>query len=150
MVNGANLEHNDPVYFERVTTALGRNASRVHFAGPYEPADLGRLMAAIDWVVVPSTWWENSPLVVQEAFAHRRPVICGNIGGMAEKVKNGLDGFHFQVGNPFELAGLMLHLAADPSIWDRLQSTISQPLTIAASVNRLLALYRDRSFAVVA
>ena len=43
-------------------------------------------MSEIDWVVVPSRWWENSPLVIQEAFMHGRPVICSGIGGMAEKV----------------------------------------------------------------
>ena len=37
-------------------------------------------------------------VVIQEAFAHRRPVICADIGGMAEKVRPGLDGFHFPAG----------------------------------------------------
>ena len=56
-------------------------------------------MAEIDWVVVPSIWWENSPLVIQEAFLHGRPVICSDIGGMAEKVRHGVDGLHFRVGD---------------------------------------------------
>ena len=46
-------------------------------------------MASVDWVVVPSIWWENSPLVIQEAFGYGRPVICSDIGGMAEKVTDG-------------------------------------------------------------
>jgi len=53
-------------------------------------------MAAVDWVVVPSIWWENSPLVIQEAFAHGRPVICSDIGGMAEKVAHEKNGLHFR------------------------------------------------------
>ena len=44
------------------------------------------LMADLHWVLVPSIWWENSPLVIQEAFFHGRPVICSDVGGMAEKV----------------------------------------------------------------
>ncbi len=148
MLHGANLEHNDPAFVETVTKALVRNAGRVHFAGPYQHQDIGRLMAAVDWVIVPSTWWENSPLVIQEAFAHRRPVICSNIGGMAEKVRNGQDGFHFQAGNPFELAGLMLHLASNPAIWDSLQPRISRPLTVEEAVGLLLERYRDQSFTV--
>jgi glycosyltransferase involved in cell wall biosynthesis len=106
-------------------------------------------MAAVDWIIVPSTWWENSPLIIQEAFAHRRPVLCGNIGGMAEKVRNGVDGFQFQIGNPFELAGLMLHLASNPAIWDNLQGKIRHPPTVEGTVDRLLELYRDRSFQVL-
>jgi glycosyltransferase involved in cell wall biosynthesis len=149
MVHGANLEFNAADYVDAVTKALARTASRVHFAGPYERRDIGRLMAGVDWVVVPSIWWENSPLVIQEAFAHRRPVICSNIGGMAEKVVAGQDGFHFQVGDPFDLAGLMLRLAGDVALWDRLQGRIRRPMTIEESVARLLELYRDRSFAVM-
>ena len=34
-----------------------------------------------------------------EAFVHGRPVICSDIGGMAEKVRHGVDGLHVPVGN---------------------------------------------------
>jgi len=27
-------------------------------------------MKQVDWMIVPSIWWENSPIVIQEAFAH--------------------------------------------------------------------------------
>jgi glycosyltransferase involved in cell wall biosynthesis len=149
VVHGAHLDRNPPDFVESLRTLLDRNTQRVHFAGPYQRMALGRLMAAVDWVVVPSIWWENSPLVIQEAFAHRRPVICSNIGGMAEKVRRGRDGFHFQVGDPFDLAALMLRLAKEDELWDQLQKTIQIPVTIAESAARHLALYRDSSFAVV-
>lgn len=148
VVHGAYLELNPAPYVEAVNALRSRTAGRVHFAGPYQRDDLGRLMAAVDWVVVPSIWWENSPLVIQEAFAYRRPVICSNIGGMAEKVRWGKDGVHFAVGNPFELASLILRLSADPAIWDRLQETIRQPVTVAQSVAKHLELYREAAFAV--
>ena len=62
-------------------------SATVTWAGPYDhDRDLPRLMSEIDWVLVPSVWWENSPLVIQEAFQHGRPVICSDIGGMAEQV----------------------------------------------------------------
>jgi glycosyltransferase involved in cell wall biosynthesis len=148
VVHGAHLEHNPPGFVEAFRALLERNRGRVHFTGPYDRLDIGRLMAAVDWVVVPSIWWENSPLVIQEAFAHRRPVLCSNIGGMAEKVRHGRDGFHFQVGDPFDLAGLLLRLTQENGVWDRLQKTISTPMTIAESASRHLDLYRDRSFSV--
>jgi glycosyltransferase involved in cell wall biosynthesis len=116
MVHGANLEINQSDYVDTVTKAFARTASRVHFAGPYQHRDLTRLIAGVDWVVIPSVWWENAPLVIEEALAHRRPVICSNIGGMAEKVTVGSDGFHFEVGNPFELAGLILRVAPDVAL----------------------------------
>ena len=61
-------------------------------------------MARIDWVVVPSIWWENGPLVILEAFQHGRPVICSDIGGMSEKVTDGVNGLHFRRGDPRDLA----------------------------------------------
>jgi circadian clock protein KaiC len=48
-------------------------------------------MGEIDWVVVPSIWWETGPLTVLEAFQYGRPVICSDIGGMAEKVSHGVN-----------------------------------------------------------
>lgn len=66
---------------------LARTSQRVHFADPYQRKDISRLITAVDRVVVPSIWWENSPLVIQGAFAQRRLVICSNIGGMAKNVR---------------------------------------------------------------
>jgi glycosyltransferase involved in cell wall biosynthesis len=48
-------------------------------------------MSACDWIVVPSIWWENSPVVIQEARLAARPLIVSNIGGMAEKVDASID-----------------------------------------------------------
>src|SRR5439155_20392507 len=45
----------------------------------YAHDELPRLMDNIDWVIVPSIWWENSPLVIQEAFAYGKPILCSDI-----------------------------------------------------------------------
>jgi len=145
IIHGAHLEQNEPDYVASFQRLLANVATRVHFAGPYSHQELKRLMAEVDWVVVPSIWWENSPLVIQEAFAHRRPVVCSNIGGMAEKVRPGLDGYHFPVGDAAALAKLLVKLAADGTIWDRLQTTMRRPMTMKQSVSAHLRLYRDRS-----
>ena len=83
------------------------------YAGPYENADVQKMMAACDYILVPSTWWENSPVVIQEAFAAGRPVICTGIGGMAEKVPNRRAGLHFRIGDGADLAKVMLEAADD-------------------------------------
>ena len=85
--------------------ARRRSAAASPSAAPTTHSELPKLMADLHWVVVPSIWWENSPLVIQEAFFHRRPVICSDVGGMAEKVSDGVDGIHFRVGDAFSLAG---------------------------------------------
>ena len=92
---------------------IGRN---VRFHGPYDNTRVDRLMQSVHAVLIPSIWWENSPLVIQEALRNRRPVICSDIGGMAEKVRDGTEGFHFPVGSVVGLATLVQRLAAQPSL----------------------------------
>src|ERR1044071_6965300 len=79
-------------------------------------------MANFDWVVVPSIWWENSPLVIQEAFQHGRPVICSDIGGMAEKVTHGVNGLHFRRGDAHSLAAAMRRAVDTPGVCEKLRS----------------------------
>ena len=91
------------------------------FAGRYNYAELASLMSNVDWIVVPSIWWENSPLVIQEAFHFGRPVICSDIGGMAEKVDDGVNGLHFRAGDPTSLARTIKRAAEEPQLWERLR-----------------------------
>jgi glycosyltransferase involved in cell wall biosynthesis len=141
VINGANLEGNKVEFIDAFSDAVIRNSGRVHFAGPYRPEDLPRLMGEVDWVVMPSTWWENAPLVIEEALAHGRPVLCSNIGGMAEKVMPGRDGFHFQAGNPHDLAGMILQLSRNHQQWDRMRGTLRRPMPLAEWGQRHLELY---------
>ena len=89
-------------------------ASNIRFHGAYDNHAVDALMQAVDVVVVPSIWWENSPIVIQEALRNRIPIICSDIGGMAEKVRQGLDGWHIPVGDAAALAALLARLASDP------------------------------------
>ena len=72
------------------------------------------MMSNVDWVVVPSRWWEGSPLVIQDAFLYGRPVICGDIGAMAEKVAHEVNGLHFAVADPWSLADAVCRAVTTP------------------------------------
>ncbi|MCC7275261.1 MAG: glycosyltransferase [Alphaproteobacteria bacterium] len=115
---------------------------RARLHGVYRPAEVPALLAEVDWVVVPSIWWENAPLVVEEAFHHRRPVICSAIGGLAERVRDGVDGLHFRPGDPVALADVMMRAASEPLLWDRLAGAIRPVRSIDAVLKDHLALYR--------
>jgi glycosyltransferase involved in cell wall biosynthesis len=141
-VNGANLEQQGQWYqdlIERLRRPLITQGC-LRWAGAYDPGDVGRRMAKVDWVVVPSIWWENSPMVIQEAFVHRRPVICSNIGGMAEKVRDGIDGLHFEVCNPLDLADVMTRVVTEPGLHARLCANLPVPPGYAACAAAYLAL----------
>jgi glycosyltransferase involved in cell wall biosynthesis len=85
----------------------------VEYLGPYDNAGVARLMADCDYVMTPSRWWENSPVVIQEAFAVGCPVLCSGVGGMAEKVLDGVSGKHFRLGDAADLARCMIEAACD-------------------------------------
>jgi glycosyltransferase involved in cell wall biosynthesis len=115
----------------------------VTFCGPYDhETDMPRLMAQTDWVVVPSIWWENSPLVIAEAFQYGRPIICSDIGGMAEKVTSEVNGLHFSVGNPASLADTLHRAATTPGLWEHLQAGIPPVRDIGSHVGELSEIYR--------
>lgn len=75
--------------------------------GGYTHDELIRRMAGVDVVVVPSTWPEVFGLVVTEAFACYKPVIAASIGGLAERVQHGVDGFNFVARDSSDLATKM-------------------------------------------
>lgn len=89
------------------------------YAGAYDNSAVARLMDECDYVLVPSSWWENSPVVIQEAYAVGRPVVCSGIGGMAEKVRNGVSGLHFRPQDAGDLVRV-LREAAQSEIYETL------------------------------
>jgi glycosyltransferase involved in cell wall biosynthesis len=124
-------------FLERLERA-GRN---VRYHGPYDNRRVDALMRAVDVVLVPSIWWENSPVVIQEALRNQRPILCSNIGGMAEKVRDGRDGFHFRVGSAIELAALLRDLARDREKLIRVAREMRKPDRPERSVDRHIELY---------
>ena len=122
-------------------------APDARYFGAYRRADMPRLIGDADWVVFPSEWWENAPLVINEAFQHRRPVICSDIGGAAELVQDGLNGLHFPVGDAAGLAAAMRRAIEEPGLWERLVSGIAAPVSIGESADRHCALYDELTMA---
>lgn len=140
-IYGGNLE-NQPEDFQREMKELFRQVGRrVRFMGSYKSEDLARIMRNVDWTIVPSTWWENSPVVIQEAFFHSRPIIASDIGGMAEKVLDGVDGLHFHVSSAESLAEKMTLAIRSPGLWDRLRARITPPCSADESSRQHVAVF---------
>ena len=130
-------------FINEIDSLLDDVETQVVRLGPYGREDLAGLMAAVDWVVVPSIWWENAPLVIQEAFMHRRPVITSGIGGMAEAVRDGVDGMHVRPDDPVSLAHAMRRAVETPGLWEALTAGINPPADITIVAERHLALYQS-------
>ena len=142
-VHGANLELQDGEFKRIVGRLLEETRATVTLVGKYRPEQLPDLMRDVDWVVVPSIWWENSPLVIQEAFLNQRPVICSAAGGMAEKVTDGVNGLHFRVGDPVSLAATIRAAVQSPGKWEEMRRGIPSIFRLDEQVAELRATYRD-------
>lgn len=116
--------------------------SFLSYLGPYDNHHVGQLMADCDYIVMPSTWWENSPVVIQEAFHAARPVICTGIGGMAEKILHGETGLHFSRNDPADLADQIAQ-AADEALHAKLQAALPRPLTSIEMAERYATLFEQ-------
>lgn len=128
-IHGANLEGQGE-WFRDLIDDLKKpllEEGTLRWMGAYDHRELKRKMSKVDWIIVPSIWWENSPMVIQEAFVCRRPVICSNIGGMAEKVQDGVNGLHFDVRNPLDLGETLVRAATEEGLWEKLSRGIHTP-----------------------
>jgi len=120
VVFGARLEEQPDDFRVPLEKQLDESAANVSFFGPYRNEDMPDLLGRVDWLVIPSIWWENSPLVILEGRAAGIPILTSNIGGMAEKVRDGVDGIHFLAGSSLDCAAKIqaivdgLHVEAQP------------------------------------
>ncbi|MGF1524217.1 MAG: glycosyltransferase [Leptolyngbyaceae cyanobacterium] len=86
---------------ERVQSQL---STKVEYLGQLPRQEVISLMQNAAFLVFPSEWYEGFPMTIVEAFATGLPVIASNLGGMAEIVQAGSSGWHFEPGNPQDLA----------------------------------------------
>lgn len=115
-IHGAPIFQTDDFKAE-VESLIAACDGHARMLGGYESHELASRIAAADWIVMPSLWWENAPLVLEEAFHHGRPPICGDVGGMAERVRDGENGLHFSIGDPRALADRLRAAVETPDLW---------------------------------
>lgn len=113
-------------YYETIKKMVNNN-KKVEFYGEYKYEELPDIFNEIDIVVVPSLWWENSPLILLGALAHNVPAIVSNLDGMTEIIKDGENGFSFDVGNVESLAKVLQKISNDPTILNELKAKICHP-----------------------
>jgi glycosyltransferase involved in cell wall biosynthesis len=146
-INGGGLQHaSSPVRreieaFQEAERELPSGDRIVSFNGAYSLDQIQSRMARVDWTIVPSTWWEIFGLVISEAWMFGRPVICSNVGGMAERVTHEVDGLHFEMGDPASLAAAIRRACTEGGLWERLHAAIPAPPSRAAMADSFVVLY---------
>lgn len=113
---------------------------RVHWHGGFEHARIGQVHQGLDWLVVPSIWFENSPLVLNEAAMTGTPVLASDRGGMEEFVRVTGWGRTFRLGDPKALAAALIAAATDAAEGgERPRPPAIKPIALSAA--QVLGIY---------
>lgn len=102
-------------------------------------------LVAFDACLVPSVWLETGPLAVYEAMAAGLPVIGSRLGGIAERIRDNVDGLLFSPGDAKDLAALIKRLLASPRELQRLRRNIRPQRTFDHMARELDAIYRCKT-----
>ena len=132
-IHGANLESQTEDVQEAIHELLDPlvKVGAVTWCGPYQPNDVHQLMANVDWILMPSIWWENSPMIIQEAFRVGRPVVCSDIGGMEEKVSHQVNGYNVRARGLFEWSRAIVDLSSVSDDYLTIVSNIESPINVS-------------------
>ncbi len=136
-------EAQDPGYAARLR-GLAEGLS-VRFRGTFPASDTAAIMAETDVLAIPSTWYENSPLILLQALATHTPVIVSDVLGLTEFVQPERSGLVFARGKASALAATLRRLAEEPALASRMSATTDYGRTPADMVGDLVGLWRDRA-----
>ena len=102
------------------------------------------LLDRADALLFPSTWTENAPVVLVEAFMRGLPVIASQLGAIPEFVDQGVNGLLAEAGNASDFAQACRTLQTAPAFARALSTRASQTaaqFTVGAMGRRYMVLY---------
>ena len=130
----------DPAYMDLLRTlAIGRD---VFFKGTFPSSRMAEIMRGLDLLVIPSRWYENSPLVLLNALATHTPVVVSDVAGMTEFLVPGVNGFAFERGSVEALGQRLERLVRDPEVMYALAGTTHYEKTPSLMASETLSIYQ--------
>jgi glycosyltransferase involved in cell wall biosynthesis len=114
----------------------------IRFAGAVDYHHVGVALRQLDCLVVPSIWYENSPMVIQEAYGCKIPVVASRLGALPEKVRDGETGRLFAPGDSADLARVLRELIEQPEQLAALRASIKPGPTIQQHAQQMLEIYQ--------
>ena len=130
-----------PDYYKELNLMV-RNPD-IKFMGRFNNDDVFEILNEVDVLVVPSIWYENSPLTIHEATLANVPIITSNIGGMAELINRFGSGLLFEVENAEDLSKKMRLLISKHELRQELTGKASQIKTMYQNANELEQIYSN-------
>ncbi|MBX7540903.1 glycosyltransferase [Qipengyuania sphaerica] len=121
----------------------------VSFDGFVSMEEVGEAMGWADVLLVPSTWQENFPGVIQHAQQSGLPVMASRIGGLPEMVDDRQDGLLVAPGDVAAWKGAFENVLSDAGLLEHLAKTarerasLQSPQALSEKIEEVLALTID-------
>ena len=113
----------------------------ITFAGRVSRDDVWAAIAECDVMVMPTLWYEASPLTIDEVFAVQVPLIASRVGALPEKIEDRVNGRFFPPGDSATLAQILLEYYQDKSHLHHLKAGIKPVRTIKKHLQDIETIY---------
>lgn len=133
-----------PEYWSKLEL-LAANNEAIEFCGTFHNSKIGEVLADLDVLVVPSLWYENTPLVIYSAQAAHCPVVASDFPGISEVVHDQVNGLLFEAGNSAGLAKQLSRLINEPDLAEQLSVNAQPPKSTAHYVDEMLSIWEGRA-----
>ncbi len=122
---------------------LSLDDERIKFCGTFPNDQIEKIFSELDVLVVPSIWYENTPLVIYSAQAAGCPVIGTNLDGISEVIEHEVNGLLFKKGDIRGLAKSILRLVNDRKLLLKLSNNSKKPKSISEYVSEFEYWYKE-------
>ena len=129
-----------PSYVQQLKK-LAQHNPNISFMETFPPDKLGKILAKIDVLIVPSLWYENAPTVILGAFAAGIPVVGSDVPGISFLVKDEVNGLLFARGDTQALTRCLARLLQEPDLLPKLRKNVPEVKSIEENGNELEIIY---------
>ncbi|QSZ40926.1 glycosyltransferase [Sulfurimonas aquatica] len=119
-----------------------KNENNINFFGSYSKEDTKKLIKENDVVLIPSAWYENNPIILQEMIAANLPPVVSNIGSLPEMVEDEKTGFVFKMSNVNDLRKVVEQIIDNPVKLNKIKTNMYKNYQVITIEQQCLA-YRD-------
>jgi glycosyltransferase involved in cell wall biosynthesis len=131
-------------YCRLVREKADRCGGTVTLCGTFPHERIGEILSGVHLLVMPSIWYESTPLVLCAALAARVPVLVSRLGGMTEVIEEGVNGLSFPAGDSAGLGNVIRRLLDEPGVVAQLHRMIRpRNRSTADYTEDIEAIYRE-------
>jgi len=117
------------------------NNDSIEFCGTFPNKDIAEILSNIHVLVIPSQWYENTPLVMLSSMAAKCPIIASDYPGLSEVVVDGHNGNLFCSKDVGQLRDILEGLNINRHRINEMSANCMMPKSSSAYVDEMVSIY---------